>query len=172
MIFFIREKSVGKIQIGSVSSSTTEKTENNSQLKLAQYSIDLTAGSIFLPKSKTIPLPFLVNMSSTTDTIRVTNPTQASGISSPLKISGLAEGQWFSRGFISVVLVDSNNKILATGFVAALSNWQQTTDFIPFLGTLTFPRQISGNKGLLYLRNNNQIQGISNGTTAVMPVIF
>lgn len=88
------------------------------------------------------------------DLIKVNTPPLNTIITSPLTITGNARGNWFFEASAPVVLVDLNGKVLARGTILAQSDWM-TTDYVPFLGTLTFTRQPSGSKGVLILKNDN-----------------
>lgn len=128
-------------------------------------------GTIFVPPATIIGLPTYYDMSSTTDTIRVANPSQGSGVSSPLQVTGLARGQWFFEGSFPIVLVNARGLILARSTAVSQSNWQ-TTDFVPFSGQLIFAKQPTDSTGAVYFLMDNPSGQASGAVAAVMPVVF
>lgn len=103
--------------------------------------------------------------------IRVDGPVAGSVISSPLAITGEASGAWYFEASFPVVLVDTNNNVLAQGIATATSNWM-TADFVPFTASLTFVAPIVDNQGTLILKKDNPTDDAANDDSVEVPVLF
>jgi hypothetical protein len=123
----------------------------------------------------TLPPPgvsvYYVPTSTVSSLIEVDSPPTNSSITSPVTISGKAVGTWFFEGVFPVLLVDRNGRILAEGSAKATSNWQ-TTDFVPFLTSLSFARQTSGSYGVMILKKDNPSSNPANDAAVEIPVQF
>jgi hypothetical protein len=73
---------------------------------------------------------------STAD-IRITSPRSGATVSSPLKVTGEAKGNWYFEASAPVYLEDASGKKIAQGIITATGDWM-TTNFVPFTGTLTW----------------------------------
>lgn len=107
--------------------------------------------------------------------IMVTSPSSGQKITSPLRISGRARGQWYFEASFPVVLTDWDGKIIAEGIATAEGEWM-TTEFVPFSATLDFdiPPDVGdfSNKGTLILKKDNP-SGIPAFDDALeIPVLF
>lgn len=71
------------------------------------------------------------------DIITLDSPTDGATVTSPLRITGQARGQWYFEATFPVVLTDWDGRIIAEGFAEAQDEWM-TTDFVPFVATLEF----------------------------------
>ncbi len=91
---------------------------------------------------------------TTSSMIKVSNPPMNSSILSPATLTGVARGTWYFEATAPVLVTDAKGKILAEGYVTAQNNWM-TTEFVPFIGTLSYPAQPSGSLGVLVFRNDN-----------------
>lgn len=87
------------------------------------------------------------------DLIRVTSPTVNAVVSSPLKITGEARGNWYFEASFPVKLLDANGKQLAIAPAQAQGEWM-TTEFVPFEVTLTFATPTTST-GTLVLEKDN-----------------
>lgn len=108
-----------------------------------------------------------------TDLIRVNTPRPNQTITSPLIITGEAQGTWFFEASFPVVLTDWDGLIIAQGIATAKSNWM-TTDFVPFEATLTFKvdKNTYSSRGALILKKDNP-SGLSEHDDALeVPIIF
>lgn len=112
---------------------------------------------------------------SARDMIRVDDPEPGEKITSPLKITGEARGNWFFEATFPVVLVDWDGIIIAEGYATAKDEWM-TTDFVPFEATLEFikpedkgPQSI---RGALILKRDNPSGLPENDAAAEIPVIY
>lgn len=104
----------------------------------------------------------LVRLSSSasceSDDIILDTPRGGDVISSPLHISGQAQGTWFFEASFPVVLTDWDGRIIAQGVAQADGDWM-TTDFVPFDAALTFSTPAGGagipDTGSLILKKDN-----------------
>jgi len=72
------------------------------------------------------------------DLIVVETPQPGAIVTSPFVVKGKARGNWFFEASFPIDLVlDNDNKIIATGITQAQSEWM-TTDFVLFEATLSF----------------------------------
>lgn len=69
--------------------------------------------------------------------IKVSSPTPNSTITSPLKITGEARGNWFFEASFPVSLVNWDGLIIAEGIATAQGEWM-TEEFVPFTAELEF----------------------------------
>ena len=129
-----------------------------------------TSGTVAKPMATPSQLPTYIDISTTKD-ILVANPPQNTTITSPITVTGQATGSWFYEAVFPIYLYDASNRLIAQGQVRALNDWQ-TTDMVPFMGTLAFPRQLSGSHGKLILRNSNPSGLIQNAKAVQMTVTF
>lgn len=87
------------------------------------------------------------------DLITILSPTPNQLITSPLKLSGEARGNWYFEATAPVVLNDANGKQIAEGYITANGEWM-TTEFVAFTGTLTFPKPTTATGELIFQKNN------------------
>lgn len=102
--------------------------------------------------------------------ITVTNLKPNQTITSPLQISGQAPGSWFFEAQAPVKLVDSKGEIIASGQIKAQGNWQ-TTNLVPFFGTLVFDKP-ADSAGQLILEKDNPSGLPENSEQITIPVRF
>lgn len=69
--------------------------------------------------------------------ISVTEPRPNAAVSSPLEVSGQAQGPWYFEGSFPVVLTDWDGLIIAESQAVAQDEWT-TEAFVPFEATLVF----------------------------------
>ncbi len=101
-----------------------------------------------------------VNTTTDADTGRVleqkvylTSPTEGGEISSPLLITGQAQGTWFFEATMPVKLLDAEGNVLAQSYVTADGDWM-TEDFIEFAGTLEFTAEPGIEATLVIAKDN------------------
>lgn len=87
------------------------------------------------------------------DIIEVYSPSPFAVITSPLKISGRARGNWFFEATFPVKIVDSDGKTIATSYMTAKDDWM-TENFVEFEGIIEFP-QSETEKGFIILEKDN-----------------
>lgn len=94
------------------------------------------------------------NATTTPDNmIRVTSPQPNATVSSPLKITGEARGNWYFEASFPVRLEDANGNILAQAPAQAQGEWM-TTEFVPFEVDLPFAAPTTAT-GVLVLEKDN-----------------
>ncbi|MCD4669786.1 MAG: Gmad2 immunoglobulin-like domain-containing protein [Actinomycetia bacterium] len=87
------------------------------------------------------------------DQIIVTDPVPDQLITNPLIITGEARGTWFFEATFSVILLDSNGKVLALHYAITEEEWM-TEDFIPFTANIELDEPETAT-GILILEKNN-----------------
>lgn len=130
-----------------------------------------TVGTTLKVKAVLLPDYYAQQIASTTLGVHVSSPASNTISASPIAISGEARGSWFFEGSFPVILTNLDGGVIAQGHVTANSNWM-TTDFVPFSATLAFPRQKSGSKGYLVLKNDNPSGLAKNDAAVEMLVTF
>lgn len=88
------------------------------------------------------------------DLIRVASPIDNETLTSPVSISGVARGNWYSEAVFPVQLLDADGNELAAGQAHATGDWM-TTDFVPFTAALTYTTVPTSSCGTLVLSNDN-----------------
>ncbi|MDQ3008738.1 MAG: Gmad2 immunoglobulin-like domain-containing protein [bacterium] len=99
------------------------------------------------PMSSVTPSPSAVS-------IFLTSPLNGETISSPLRITGQARGNWFFEATFPVVLTNWNGLIIAEGYAEAQGEWM-TEELVPFVATLEFVTPDYGERGSLILQKAN-----------------
>ncbi len=84
--------------------------------------------------------------------IFVDHPVQNTVVTSPLKITGKAPGNWFFEASAPVDITDANGVVIGESYIMAQGEWM-TTDYVPFEGTLEFIPK--GDYGFLILKKDN-----------------
>jgi hypothetical protein len=86
--------------------------------------------------------------------IKVENIKFGEKISSPLRITGQARGNWYFEASFPIFLMDASNNVIVQSFATAKSEWM-TTDFVPFEAEVEFTRPAGVNYGYLILKKDN-----------------
>lgn len=97
-------------------------------------------------------------------------PAVGEKIKSPLTVEGTMPGNWYFEATAQVVLLDANNKVLATAPATAQTDWM-TTSSVSFKATLTFDTPATAT-GTLILKNDNPSGLPENDLTETYPVSF
>ncbi|MDP2691785.1 MAG: Gmad2 immunoglobulin-like domain-containing protein [bacterium] len=112
---------------------------------------------------------------SARELIEISRPAPGSAISSPLKITGKARGNWYFEATFPVVLVDWDGLIIAEGYATAKDEWM-TTDFVPFEATLEFTkpedRGPQSVRSSLILQRSNPSGLPENAAALEIPITF
>ncbi len=96
-------------------------------------------------------------------------PLTDSLVSSPLEIKGRAPGSWFFEASLPVKLVDTAGNVIVQHYAQAQTDWM-TSDYVPFISTLTFSTEASN--GFLIIAKDNP-SGLSEYDEEIkIPVIF
>ena len=85
--------------------------------------------------------------------IRVSTPTSNARVQSPLTITGEARGNWYFEASFPVKILDANGVELGVSYAEAQGEWM-TTEFVPFISTLTFATSTTAT-GTLVLEKDN-----------------
>ncbi len=105
-----------------------------------------------------------------TANISVFTPLANAQVTSPLKVTGEAKGNWYFEAVFPVKLLDANNKVLAQAPAQAKADWQ-TQAFVPFEVTLTFAQPTTPT-GTLVLHNDNPSGDPARAQSVSVPVQF
>ena len=103
------------------------------------------------------------------DLIRVASPIDNETLTSPVAISGVARGTWYSEAVFPVSLLDADGNTVATGQAHATGDWM-TTDFVPFTATLTYTAVPTTSCGTLVLSNDNPSGDPAKSKSVEIPV--
>lgn len=136
---------------------------------LAYYYADTpVAGPAKPPNDVSAPLT-----SEGHELVTVIKPAYGERVMSPLVVSGLARGYWFFEASFPLVLETEAGEELAVGFAMTTdgADWM-TEDYVPFEGTLTFPEQPQGSKGILWLHKDNPSGMPEYDDAYALPVTF
>jgi hypothetical protein len=87
------------------------------------------------------------------DLVRVSAPQDNAIISSPVTISGEAQGSWYFEATFPIRIEDANGNILASHYVTAQDEWM-TEDFVEFEGEVSFDTPAT-DTGFLVLERAN-----------------
>lgn len=109
---------------------------------------------------------------ATANTIVVDTPKANAVITSPVKVSGRARGNWFFEASAPVIVLDTNGKILGNGTIKATGDWM-TTDFVPFTGSITFlTSSTTPVGGAVVFMNDNPSGQASTSSFFAVPTYF
>lgn len=111
------------------------------------------------------------NILEKNDLIRLNFPMPNQIISSPLEITGEARGYWYFEADFPVLLLDSQENIIARGIAVAKDDWM-TEKFVPFSLRLEFDQPASEGVGRLILEKDNPSGLVENDDSLNIPVIF
>lgn len=89
----------------------------------------------------------------TSELITITSPAPNQQITSPLKITGQARGNWFFEASAPVELIDANGNKIAQGNITTNGEWM-TAEFVPFSATLTFNKPTTASGKLIFRKDN------------------
>ena len=112
----------------------------------------------------------VANIASAPVEVQVDSPVPDSLVTSPLRITGQARGNWFFEASFPVMLVDANDKVLVQGIVESQGDWM-TKSFVKFEAKLEFKTPATA-KGFLVLRKDNPSGLPENDASFSVPVRF
>jgi hypothetical protein len=110
------------------------------------------------------------NNGAVSNMIRVTSPVANAVISSPLTVTGEARGGWYFEADFPVRLLDGNGREIGMGIAQAQGEWM-TTNFVPFVATVTFTNPTT-TTGTLVLEKDNPSGLPENAAEYRVPVRF
>jgi hypothetical protein len=104
--------------------------------------------------------------------IRLETPQPNEVITSPLRVTGEAVGNWFFEASFPVQLFDANYKEipLSPSYIMATDDWM-TTEFVPFTGNLNFTKPETA-EGILILKKDNPSGLPEHDDEVVIPIKF
>jgi Immunoglobulin-like domain of bacterial spore germination/Sporulation and spore germination len=111
-----------------------------------------------------------IEPASKDDLITLDSPLPRGSVQSPLTIRGKARGNWYFEASFPVKLYDANRKLLSQGIAQAQSDWM-TTEFVPFVATLTFTPPSTAT-GMLVLEKDNPSGLPQHADQLEVPVTF
>lgn len=134
--------------------------------------IAIIIGAFFLWNNREQQLPFENGNGSPDETsmIKVTAPLPGSLVRSPLTVRGEARGNWYFEASFPMKLLDGNGKELAVSHAQAQGEWM-TTEFVPFVGTISFSVPTTPT-GTLVLEKDNPSGLPGNAAEVRIPVRF
>jgi len=88
------------------------------------------------------------------ENIVIYSPLEGSIISSPLHVSGQARGSWFFEASAPLEVLDENGVIIGQKYITAEGDWM-TTDFVPFVGEVSFIVPDGVSSGFVVFRKDN-----------------
>lgn len=91
-------------------------------------------------------------------------------MTSPLTVTGEARGNWYFEATFPVKLLDANGGLVVQHYAEAQSDWM-TTDFVPYVATLTFTPPATAT-GTLVLEKANASGLPANDDSVEIPVQF
>lgn len=98
-------------------------------------------------------------------------PKDNQKITSPIKISGRAVGNWFFEGSFPIELVDLDKNIIATGIATSTEDWM-TENFINFSSEIYFDKPTSTKNAILILKKDNPSGNPEFDKSVFIPVIL
>ncbi len=82
------------------------------------------------------------------------NPVENQKVTSPLKITGKAPGNWFFEASAPVIITNWDGLIIGESYIQAQGEWM-TTDYVSFEGTLEFTNTEYGDYGFIIFKKDN-----------------
>ena len=101
--------------------------------------------------------------------IQISQPDPGDLVTSPLTVTGQAQGSWYFEASFPVRLLDGQGKEIASTPAQAQGDWM-TTGFVPFKATLTFVTK--SRTGSLLFEKDNPSGEPQNAGTITVPVRF
>lgn len=86
-------------------------------------------------------------------TIKISQPLSGQVVKSPLLVKGLAKGDWYFEAVFPVSIEDAFGQELARSQARSEGDWQ-TSDFVPFMATLSFDLKATTSAFLVLAKDN------------------
>ncbi len=87
------------------------------------------------------------------------------------RVAGQARGTWYFEASFPVKILDASGATIAQGPAQAQSDWM-TTDFVPFVASLSYPTQPKGSHGTILIKNDNPSGDPARDQSVSIPVVF
>lgn len=119
-----------------------------------------------------IPVPPIPAKEASTskEYFKLESPAVNSEISSPLAISGQAQGPMFFEGSFPASIEDANGKVLGTDIAKTDKDWM-TEKMVPFKATVNFKKSTT-KTGFIVLKNDNPSGLPENEHSVKFPISF
>ncbi|HXK38006.1 MAG TPA: Gmad2 immunoglobulin-like domain-containing protein [Candidatus Paceibacterota bacterium] len=92
-------------------------------------------------------------VNATADMVRVSSPPLGAVVGKQFDVRGEARGMWFFEASFPVAVLDVNGKIIAQSIAKAQGDWM-TTDFVPFVASVTVPGNYIGTATVVLKKDN------------------
>lgn len=102
--------------------------------------------------------------------IWVTAPAPDTMVTSPLRIAGMARGNWFFEASFPARVLDADGKELGVAPIMTAAEWM-TTDFVPFEGEVSFATSTTP-AGTLVLEKDNPSGLPEHADERRIPILF
>ena len=131
------------------------------------------AGLVFDWGRKGVVAPISNQSSTTTEesSMQISYPKENQEVTSPIKISGKAQGNWFFEAIFPIKLVDSGGNIISTGQAQAIGDWA-TSSFVDFSSEITYDNATSTGRAVLIFKNDNPSGDPARDKYFYLPVIL
>jgi len=99
----------------------------------------------------------------------ILTPAENSVITSPVKITGKARGNWYFEGSLPIDITDTSGNIIATGIGVVEGGWM-TIDLVKFESEITFTT--TEKTGYIVIKKDNPSGLPENDASLKVPVKF
>jgi len=132
--------------------------------------IDRLVEKIENAASSSVLAAYAVDAAKKANLIRVFSPLPGARVTSPLKVTGEARGNWYFEASFPVKLLDANGNLLAVKPAQAGGDWM-TENFVPFSVVLDFQKPSTAS-GTLVLEKDNPSGLPENDDSLRVPIRF
>ena len=105
------------------------------------------------------------------DLIKLESVHAGDSITSPVKITGEARGNWFFEASFPISIVNWDGLIIGQGVATAKGDWM-TEDFVPFEANIGFDKVTYKNNGAIILQKDNPSGLPENDDALEIPIFF
>ncbi len=103
--------------------------------------------------------------------IRTSSPAKNAVVTSPVRVVGEAQGNWYFEGVFHAVVTDANGVVIGQAVVPANGNWM-TAKMVPFDFSVSFNQQVAGTRGHIILKKDNPSGLPQNNASLDIPIVF
>ncbi len=122
-------------------------------------------------KTSTITSTSTATTTNYSNQIVVSYPMANQEVTSPIKVTGKAVGNWYFEASFPVMLVDIDGNEIATTHATAEGDWM-TTDFVNFTSEITYNNASTTGPALLVLKNDNPSGDPARDKEIFIPIIL